>query len=109
EQQRATSVAVADAGEPANLCTESFRRWERLFARRDWNAMGAAVTDDYEYQDHRPVVGVHEIGRDAHIRTMRILAEQGGEHIGMTFHALRGERLALATIGAESTSAEPEH
>jgi hypothetical protein len=63
------------APEPRNRCTEVFGRWAERFAARDWEGLGALVTDDYIYVDHRPVVGLREVGRDACRRTMQILAD----------------------------------
>jgi class 3 adenylate cyclase/tetratricopeptide (TPR) repeat protein len=87
---------------PGNQCTEVFDRWADRFAARDWDGMGALVADDYIYLDHRPVVGVREVGRDDHRRTMEILAEQGGDRVVYTILATRGERQALLRLGVQS-------
>jgi hypothetical protein len=60
------------------------------------------VTDDYVYVDHRPVVGVREVGRNDHRRTMQILAEQGGDQVVYTVLTTRGERHALLRLGVQS-------
>jgi hypothetical protein len=87
----------------ANRCTEVFGRWAELFAERDWGAMAQMVADDYVYEDHRPVVSVHEEGRAQHVATMQVLAGQGGDRVASTVIAVRGERLALVPLGVESS------
>jgi hypothetical protein len=79
-----------------------FGRWADRFAARDWDGMGALVTDDILHLDHRPVVGLREVGRDASRRTMQILAEQGGDRVVYTVLARRGERHALLRLGVQS-------
>jgi hypothetical protein len=64
--------------------------------------MGPLVSDNYVYVDHRTVVGVREVGRDDHRRTMQILAEQGGDRVVYTTLATRGERHALLRLGVQS-------
>jgi hypothetical protein len=90
------------APEPGNRCTEVFGRWAERFSARDWEGLGALVTDDYIYIDHRPLVGLREVGRDACRRTMQILADQGGDRVVYTVLATRGERHALLRLGVQS-------
>jgi hypothetical protein len=90
------------APEPGNRCTEVFGRWADRFSARDWDGLGALVTDDYIYIDHRPVVGLREVGRDACRRTMQILADQGGDRVMYTVLATRGDRHALLRLGVQS-------
>jgi hypothetical protein len=87
---------------PGNRCTEVFGRWAERFAARDWDGMDAVVTDDIFHLDHRPVVGLREVGRDAARRTMQILAEQGRDRVVYTVLATRGERHALLRLGVQS-------
>jgi class 3 adenylate cyclase/tetratricopeptide (TPR) repeat protein len=87
---------------PTNRCTEVFGRWANRFAARDWDGMGALVTDDYVYVDHRPVLGLREVGRDHHRRTMQILSQQGGDRVVYTILATRAERHALLRLGFQS-------
>jgi class 3 adenylate cyclase/tetratricopeptide (TPR) repeat protein len=87
---------------PGNRCIEVFGRWAERFAARDWDGMGALVTDDLLYVDHRPVVGLREVGREASRRTMQILAEHGGDRVVYTVLATRGERHALLRLGVQS-------
>jgi tetratricopeptide (TPR) repeat protein len=89
-------------GAPGNRCTEVFGRWAERFAARDWEGLGALVTDDYIYVDNRPVIGLQEVGRDACRRTMQILAEQGGDRVVYTTIAVRGEQHALLRLGVQS-------
>jgi hypothetical protein len=87
---------------PSNRCTEVFGRWAERFAARDWDGMGALVPDGLLYLDHRPVVGLREVGREASRRTMQILAEQGGDRVVYTVVTTRGERHALLRLGVQS-------
>jgi ketosteroid isomerase-like protein len=93
---------LSEDTERGNRCTEVFGRWAGRFAARDWDGLGALVTDDYIYIDHRPVVGLREVGRDACRRTMQILAEQGGDRVVFTVLATRRDRHALLRLGVQS-------
>jgi tetratricopeptide (TPR) repeat protein len=93
---------LASSSARENRCTEVFGRWAERFAARDFDGMGALVTDDYVYLDHRPIVGVREVGRDDHRRTMQILADQGGDRVVYTTLATRGDRCALLRLGVQS-------
>jgi class 3 adenylate cyclase/tetratricopeptide (TPR) repeat protein len=92
---------VADTTTP-NRCIEAFRRFADRFAARDWYGLDALLTDDYVYVDHRPVVGLREVGREKGRRTMQILAEQGGDRVVYSILATRGDRHALLRLGVQS-------
>jgi hypothetical protein len=87
---------------PGNRCTEVFGRWTERFAARDWAGLDALMTDDIFHLDHRPVVGLRQVGRDPARRTMQILAERGGDRVVYTVLATRGDRHALLRYGVQS-------
>jgi len=80
--------------EPANRCTDAFRRAE-------------AADDQYAYVDHRRVERNAEFGSSAHVDTMRVLTGQGATTTVMSVLATRGELLALIEI-ADSAPNDPD-
>nr|WP_231988704.1 BTAD domain-containing putative transcriptional regulator [Mycobacterium sp. 1274761.0] len=67
------------------------------FATRDWDAMAAALADDFAADDRRRVInaGIRR-GRDNEITNVRAIAQLGCEEITSTPIATRGEHLVLA-------------
>jgi class 3 adenylate cyclase/tetratricopeptide (TPR) repeat protein len=86
---------------PGNRCTEVFGRWADRFATRDWDGLDALMTDDIFNVDHRPVVRLRQVGRDAARRNVQLLAAQG-DRVVYTVLATRGERHALLRLGVQS-------
>jgi class 3 adenylate cyclase len=81
----------------SNRCTEVYARFRQLFAARDWPAMREIIADDFVFDDRLPVVGMEHSLRDS-ARNTRLLAEQGARDIDATIIAIRGQRLALASV-----------
>jgi hypothetical protein len=78
-----------------------FDRWAERFAARDWDGLDALMTDDILHVDHRPVMRLRQVGRDAARRNSQLLAEQGDRAV-YTVLATRGKRHALLRLGVQS-------
>jgi class 3 adenylate cyclase/ketosteroid isomerase-like protein/tetratricopeptide (TPR) repeat protein len=86
----------------SNRATAAFTRVAERFAARNWDGLGAALSDGFAYEDHRPVVAARSVGREVVVAGMQLVAEQGADRLTYAVIAVRGERLALLRIGAES-------
>jgi len=79
-----------------NAASQTYERYRRYFAVRNWAAMAELLTADTCVDDHRRVVNAEiRRGRDAEIANMRAVADIGAERITSTVIATRGGRLAL--------------
>lgn len=81
---------------PENAATRALADlWER-FDAQDWDAIQAAMAENFASYDRRQVVnaGVRR-GRAIHIENMRSVGEVGFKNAGSPAIATRGERLAL--------------
>jgi class 3 adenylate cyclase len=101
DDARAAYHRLTTDSAPGNRCTEVFGRWADRFAARDWAGLDALMTDDIFNVDHRPVVRLRQVGRDAARRNVQLLAEQG-DRVVYTVLATRGERHALLRLGVQS-------
>ena len=79
-----------------NTASQTYERYGRYFAARDWAAMAELLTADTYVIDHRQVVnsGIRR-GSDVEIANMQAIASVGAENIMSTVVGTRGARLAL--------------
>jgi hypothetical protein len=100
-------AAAADAdGPPAsdapwldNHAVRTWRRFEELFAARDWVAFGALFSADSVFEDRRRGMAWEIRGRDNRVRNVRVLGEDLGAAVtAWAPLAVRGERLGLFRI-----------
>ncbi|KUI47640.1 hypothetical protein AU198_23865 [Mycobacterium sp. GA-1199] len=92
----ATKVDQRFLTRPENAATRALADlWER-FDAQDWDAIQAAMAENFASYDRRQVVnaGVRR-GRAIHIENMRSVGEVGFKNAGSPAIATRGERLAL--------------
>jgi class 3 adenylate cyclase/tetratricopeptide (TPR) repeat protein len=91
--------------EPSNRCIAVFRRWLDLYAARDWAGMGDVVTENFEFDDLRPVTSWGGgLSPEAHMHSM---AEEY-DTFAVSVVAVRGERLAAVTMRGEATDSGAE-
>ena len=76
-----------------NAASRMDERLWKSFAARDWVAMAAMMTDDFESNDHRRVVNSGVLrGPAAHVTNMKTIVEVGVERMTSAVIATRGER-----------------
>lgn len=90
-----------------NAATRVYERFWSSFAERDWDAVGAIVSESLSGADHRRVVNAGDRGsRESVIEDLQVAAELGFT-IGMAdVVAIRGERLALTQVRASGRDPE---
>ncbi|WP_082952862.1 BTAD domain-containing putative transcriptional regulator [Mycobacterium sp. 852002-10029_SCH5224772] len=90
-----------------NAATRAFERFWSYFAARDWDAVGAIVSESLSGADHRRVVNAGDRGsRESVIQDLQVAADLGFT-IGMAdVMAIRGEHLALTRVRASGSDPE---
>jgi ketosteroid isomerase-like protein len=78
-----------------NRAVRTGRRFQQLFAERDWNGFGALLTEDSTFEDRRVGMRFTISGREARVQNMRTIVEVGARRATFTPLATRGELLAL--------------
>lgn len=90
-----------------NAATCVYERFWSYFAERDWEAVGAIVSQSLSGADHRRVVNAGNRGsRESVIEDLRVAAELGFTIRMADVVAIRGERLALTQVRASGRDPE---
>nr|WP_268777978.1 BTAD domain-containing putative transcriptional regulator [Mycolicibacterium komanii] len=92
-----------------NSASHMFRRVQKCFANREWDAAKALMSDDVLFDDRRRVVNSEvRRGREATIANMQAGARLGVKDIGSVVLATRGDNLALLRTRYSASNAKPE-
>jgi class 3 adenylate cyclase/tetratricopeptide (TPR) repeat protein len=101
DDARAAFVQMA-APPLTNRATEGFQVMAVRFAARDWDALGAALNEDFVSVDQRSVVATRWDGREAGVANLQLIAAQGADRLAYSTIAVRGEHLALVRLSRQS-------
>lgn len=78
-----------------NEATRCYERFNACLITGDREGLAATLADVFVADDARPVVGSGQVGRDAAIDHVRVLADLGVTEAASTIVATRGNRVAL--------------
>lgn len=79
-----------------NAASRMGERFLTLFAAGDWDAIERMLAGDFANDDRRRVVGnAVQVGREAQLASMRVVAELWSSNVTPTVIATRGEHLVL--------------
>ncbi|KUI03956.1 BTAD domain-containing putative transcriptional regulator [Mycobacterium sp. IS-3022] len=90
-----------------NAASRAYRRFEKFFASRDWDAMREIATHGVSVDDRRRTVNAglrHGVGSD--IEDLRAAAGAGFASITASIIATRGEHLALGLARASASGSD---
>ena len=87
----------APTSELTNASTRHFEQMLQAIYDEDWDAYGAAMTDDVLFEDRRAGLGVRTVGREAALEQGRFVASLRPRVTHETI-ATRGDRLAMKRI-----------
>ena len=91
-----------------NAASRVDNQFNAFFAARDWDDIGALLTDDIKVEDRRRGLRREGKGRATELAELRAIADVGIENMTSDVVAIRGERLALVRTLYTGRDQRPE-
>src|SRR5690348_16458513 len=91
-----------------NAASRTDARFNKLFAEKRWDKIGALLTDDVRVDDRRRGLRRQADDRATELAALQAIAEVGTKNMTSEVLAIRGERLALVRTLYEGRDKRPE-